>query len=170
MAQDSEQLSVSYSSFPDSALLSIHQAYERRIALRAYELFARRYYADGHDLDDWLSAESEFLQPVPVELREAENSLTLKVEVPGFAAKDINVNIEPYRVYVCGIHEENIDNKNPGETADSEHFARKIFRAIDLPAEVDPSKVKLNFDNGELDLVLTKAEAAKKDVIEQKAA
>jgi hypothetical protein len=32
---------------------------EERIRLRAYELYVARGREDGHDLDDWLRAESE---------------------------------------------------------------------------------------------------------------
>lgn len=32
---------------------------QERVARRAYELFAARGYADGHDVEDWLAAESE---------------------------------------------------------------------------------------------------------------
>ncbi|HEY1817812.1 MAG TPA: DUF2934 domain-containing protein [Kofleriaceae bacterium] len=34
-------------------------ARRERVARRAYELFAARGYVDGHDLEDWLAAESE---------------------------------------------------------------------------------------------------------------
>ena len=34
---------------------------EERIRLRAYELYEARGCQDGHDLDDWLQAEADFL-------------------------------------------------------------------------------------------------------------
>jgi len=33
-----------------------------RIRERAYELYQLRGQSDGHDLDDWLMAESQFIQ------------------------------------------------------------------------------------------------------------
>jgi hypothetical protein len=33
-----------------------------QIALRAYELYIARGYQDGHDVEDWLSAEAELTQ------------------------------------------------------------------------------------------------------------
>jgi DUF2934 family protein len=36
-------------------------ALEERIRLRAYELYEARGREDGHDLDDWLQAEADFL-------------------------------------------------------------------------------------------------------------
>ena len=36
-------------------------ALEEQIRLRAYELYEARGREDGHDLDDWLQAEADFL-------------------------------------------------------------------------------------------------------------
>lgn len=38
------------------------QVMRELIALRAYERYAARGYAHGHDVEDWLSAEREILQ------------------------------------------------------------------------------------------------------------
>jgi hypothetical protein len=35
-----------------------------QVEQRAYEIFMNRGSVDGHDLDDWVRAESELLQPV----------------------------------------------------------------------------------------------------------
>ena len=43
---------------------SQHRYYEdlgARLAERAYELYVRRGYEDGHDLEDWLAAERQIL-------------------------------------------------------------------------------------------------------------
>lgn len=42
------------------------------VAHRAYELFEEGGRREGHDLDHWFHAESQFLQPVPVEFGETE--------------------------------------------------------------------------------------------------
>ncbi|OQW30544.1 MAG: hypothetical protein A4E19_09550 [Nitrospira sp. SG-bin1] len=44
-------------STPDNEVLSI----QKRIALRAYELYLQRGGMDGHAEDDWLQAEREIL-------------------------------------------------------------------------------------------------------------
>jgi hypothetical protein len=38
---------------------------EQQITCRAYELYEQRGRADGHDMDDWLSAESEIASGKP---------------------------------------------------------------------------------------------------------
>jgi hypothetical protein len=36
---------------------------QEKIQSRAFELYEQRGREDGHDLEDWLQAESEFVQP-----------------------------------------------------------------------------------------------------------
>jgi HSP20 family protein len=48
------------------------------IARRAYELFDQRGRAQGLDLRDWLQAESELLQPVPVEVVETADKIKVR--------------------------------------------------------------------------------------------
>jgi len=37
------------------------ECFQRQICVRAYQLYEQRGREDGHDLDDWLQAESEEL-------------------------------------------------------------------------------------------------------------
>lgn len=60
------------------------QDIEKAIARRAHELFASRGFTDGQDLSDWLTAESEILEPFRLKLSETEEEVTLKAELPGF--------------------------------------------------------------------------------------
>jgi hypothetical protein len=43
--------------------------YNQQIRVRAYELFEQRGREEGHDLDDWLQAESEISMPARSEIR-----------------------------------------------------------------------------------------------------
>jgi hypothetical protein len=42
--------------------LLLHQFVERKIQLRAYELYVQRGRTEGHSLDDWVNAEAEVLR------------------------------------------------------------------------------------------------------------
>jgi len=46
----------------------------------------------------------------------------------------------------------------------------EVFRTIDLPAEIDPDRVKATLSQGELEITMPKKETGKKVVIEQKVA
>ncbi len=43
--------------------------YRQQIEVRAYELFEQRGREEGHDLDDWLQAESEITMPARSQIR-----------------------------------------------------------------------------------------------------
>jgi hypothetical protein len=47
----------------------IGEPYHEQIQLRAYELFEQRGREHGHDLDDWLRAESEVTMPTRSQIR-----------------------------------------------------------------------------------------------------
>jgi len=57
------------------------------IARRAYELFSASGFTHGHDLEDWLGAESEILQPVPFEVTETPDAIMSKEHCPASVRK-----------------------------------------------------------------------------------
>src|SRR5258708_29749869 len=72
------------------------------IARRAHELFESRGFAHGHDREDWLTAMSEVLLNVPVDITETENAVTIRVDVPGFRENDLVVRIAPPTLFITG--------------------------------------------------------------------
>jgi len=68
------------------------------ISRRAYELFEARGYEHGHDLEDWFRAEAELLHPVRPKIHHTVNTITVRAELPGFRADQIQVIVEPRRV------------------------------------------------------------------------
>ena len=153
----------------DGSLVRTLADMQDRIARRAYELFALSGFTDGHDMEDWLFAESELFGKMPVELSQTENELTVTAGLPGFTEKDIEIKVEPRRLFITGKREEKSEDKKKGETFYSER-SNEVFRAIDLPAEVDPDKVTATLSNGELEITLPKKEIGKKVLVEAKAA
>ena len=142
---------------------------ENTIARRAYELFASRGFIDGHHLDDWFLAQSELFGKMPVSVTETENEVTVRAGLPGFTGKDIEIRVEPRRLFIGGMHEEKSENKKKGETIYSEH-AHQVFRTVNLPADVDVDKGKATLSNGDLEITLAKREIGKRIPVEQKAA
>lgn len=140
-----------------------------KIARRAYELFASRGFADGHDLEDWLVAESELFGWMPVEVTETEKEVKVKATLAEFTEKDLEISVEPRCLFISGVHEEKSENKKKGETFYSES-SEQVCRTIHLPADVDPDKVKTTFSKGELEITLPKKDIGKKIAFDQKAA
>ena len=81
------------------------------ITRRAYEIFEGNGRRFGHDLEDWFKAEMDMLHPVHVNIAEAEDSLEVKAEVPGFNEKEIEVSVEPRRLTITGKTETRTEQK-----------------------------------------------------------
>lgn len=135
------------------------------IARRAYELFESNGRQPGRDFDDWVRAESKFLHPVHIEVREANGSVRVRAEVPGFEAKDLEISIEPTRLTIAGKREWSGEEKK-GNVVYSECQANQLFRSLSLPVEVDAEKARATLKQGVLDLVLPKAAPSRKIKVE----
>ena len=141
------------------------------ITQRAYEIFEGNGRRFGHDLEDWFKAEMDMLHPVHVIITEAEDSLEVKAEVPGFSEKEIEVSVEPRRLTIAGKREtETRKQGKKNKTVYSEFCSDQILRTVDLPASVDAEKTTATLKNGVLQLTMPKAAKAKTIEIEPKAA
>ena len=137
------------------------------IARRAFELFEGKGRWTGRELDDWLHAESELLHPVHLELTDSDNHFNVRAEVPGFSAKELEINVEPRRLTVSGKHEAREETRK-GKTIYSELCAGEILRVVDLPAEVDTSNVTATLKDGVLNIKMAKTPAPKSVRVELK--
>lgn len=129
------------------------------IARRAFELFEGEGWF-RNDFENWLRAEGEVLHAAPLEVRESDAEFTVKAEVPGFTAKDIEISVEPRCLKIAGKRETKEEEKK-GKVLRSEWCADQILRAVDLPADVDPSKVRASLKDGVLMIELPKSAQAK---------
>jgi HSP20 family protein len=139
------------------------------IEKRAFEIFNNNGRWFGRDLSDWFQAESEILHPVHLEIAETEEALTVRAEVPGFTAKELDIRVEGNRLTIAGKHESK-EESTKGKTIYSERCAKEIFRSVELPTDVDGTKVNATLKDGVLNLELPKAPHAKSVRIEAKAA
>lgn len=121
----------------------------KQMEKRAFQLFEERGREDGHDLEDWFRAEQELLAPVPITITEKNGELRIHAEIPGFAVKDISLNVEPDALTLQGEHTET--------KTDTELERRQIYRRVALPADVIPEKAKATWKDGTLDIIVPKA-------------
>lgn len=143
----------------DELLKEISQ-WSDRIAKRAYELFAASGFTNGHDREDWLKAESELLKAVNVELKDSDGECLVKVKIPGFDARDIDIQVSGSHLVIEGKHESTGEKKSK-EGKIVERKFEQIYRAIELPAPVNAEKGHAELKNGVLELKLPKAERPK---------
>jgi HSP20 family protein len=132
------------------------------IARRAFEIFNSSGHSLGHDLANWFQAERELLHPAHLNVSESDGSFTVNAEVPGFAAENLEVNIEGRRVTISGKRESHEERKDKKTTIYSEACSDHILRVAELPGEVTPDGAKATLKNGMLELQIPKAAPAKK--------
>ncbi len=151
---------------PASTLFDRMQDLSDSIARRAFEIFDRRGGGHGHDLADWLRAESEFLHPLDLDIAQSDYSYTIHLAVPGFGVKDLEVGVEPHRLTVSGERASSQERATKG-TVRTEHRVDRIFRSIDLPFDVDASKLTVTLVDGVLELSMPKTSLPQHAQIEE---
>lgn len=97
------------------------------------------------------------------EMQETENTVELKLEVPGMEAKDIDVRVTAEAVAISGERRSEMKTEENGTTR-SEFRYGKFQRIIPLPTRIQNDKVEADYKNGVLTLSLPKAEEEKNKV------
>jgi HSP20 family protein len=117
----------------------------------------------------WADEDEASVKWMPtVDISENENELTFKAELPGVELKDITLSLDNNVLTIKG------ERRFEKET-DKENYYRverkygNFSRSFGLPTFVDESKVRAEFKNGVLKIVLPKKEQAKSRGIEIKA-
>jgi HSP20 family protein len=134
-----------------------------RVQRRAFELFAGRGFEDGHDLEDWITAERELCWPA-TELTEQDKAYVLSVALPGFEPGQIAVTATPRELIVHAStrteRREEPDKKKEGKVLWSEFRSNDVYRRIELAEPIEVSKVSASLSNGLLTIVAEKATKA----------
>lgn len=97
---------------------------------------------------------------IPVEIAETEKELLVTAEVPGFTEKELEVRVEPNRLFITGKIYDNKEEKAK-RTLYTERTYNQIFRYVDLPIQVNPDKGTATVKDGVLKITLYKAAAPK---------
>jgi HSP20 family protein len=98
------------------------------------------------------------------ELKDTENEILLRLEVPGLEPKDISVEATPDSVTITGERKFETQVEENGVTR-SEFRYGKFQRVIQLPSLVENDKVQAEYKNGILHLSLPKVESEKQRTV-----
>ena len=89
------------------------------------------------------------------DILEDKKKITLKVEIPGVEARDINVSLEGRRLTIKGEKKQEKEEKDENIHRTERAYGR-FRRTIELPAEVDASRVDASYKRGVLKIELKK--------------
>src|SRR5579863_8591669 len=96
----------------------------------------------------------------PVDIRETENELIVKADIPDVEMKDIDVRMENGALTLRGERKFEA-KKEEGGWHRVERSYGSFERVFTLPETVDPEGVKADYKNGTLTVTLPKKEVAK---------
>jgi HSP20 family protein len=121
--------------------------------------------------DEYFGPGRRALQPMEeawipaVDVSETADKITVKAEIPGMEANDIEISMVGDTLTIKG--EKKVERE---EKEENYHMVDGSFsRAMKLPAAVDSDKVDATYKNGVLTVVLPKKEEVKPKPIEIKA-
>ncbi|MDO8705649.1 MAG: Hsp20/alpha crystallin family protein [Sulfuricaulis sp.] len=101
-----------------------------------------------------------------VDIIDREAELVVRAAVPGFDKDDIEVSSTADAVTLRGCAEaEEKEGEEEGEYYRHEIRCEDFLRTIHLPCLVDDTRAKATFKDGMLELILPKAEAAKRHTV-----
>jgi HSP20 family protein len=124
--------------------------------------------------DDYFGPGRRALRPLEeawlpaVDVSETGDKITVKAEIPGMEAKDIEISMVGDTLTLKGEKKAEREEKE-----ENYHMVERSYgsfsRTMKLPATVDADKVEATYKNGVLTVVLPKKEEVKPKAIEIKA-
>lgn len=103
--------------------------------------------------------------PIRVDIREDENQVVIKADIPGVAQEDINVNIDNGQLTISGERKFN-DEANKENYHRVERVYGRFSRSFQLSNTIDAGKIGASYKNGVLEVCLPKLEEAKPRAIQ----
>lgn len=124
--------------------------------------------------DEYFGPSRRALQPMEeawmpaIDVSETGEKITVKAEIPGMEAKDIDIAIVGDTLTIKGEKKTEREEKE-----ENYHIVERSYgsfsRSMKLPAAVEPDKVEATYKNGVLTVVCPKKEEVKPKAIEIKA-
>jgi HSP20 family protein len=104
-----------------------------------------------------------------IDVAETDKEIVISAEMPGLERKDIDISIDDDVLTIRG--EKKVERKEENKEK-SYHVAERaygvFFRAIQLPAGVDPSRIQATMSNGVLKITIPKPAKSEPKKIEVK--
>lgn len=128
------------------------EAIRESIACLAFKFFAERGHQHGHDLEDWLRAESETLLPIAIKTYDFEDTLIIRAEIPVLTSDDFEVSVEPRRIIITDKGRLDFSSNDDSERGN------RLFHTIVLPDRVDWASAATAFKDGVLEVEIPKVQ------------
>jgi len=101
----------------------------------------------------------------PLDMYEEDDNVIVKLNVPGYSEKDIEISVTGDSLKVTGKVKEEAEKKDKRRYYMMEIKEKSFTRTITLPTNVISDKAKAHFENGVLVITLPKSEESKPKTI-----
>jgi len=109
----------------------------------------------------WLEeAGAETLAP-PIDIAERENEFVVRTDLPGVRKEDISITLENGVLTISAEYKKDDEQKEGDRIIRQERRYGRFVRSLRLGVPIDEKKIKANYKDGVLELMLPKAEEAK---------
>jgi len=92
-----------------------------------------------------------------VDVKEEDNRFVITADIPGSDESNINVKVDGQRLTISAKTRKSSENKDNGNMFRSERFIGQFERSVTLPAPVLAEKMKTDYKDGVLTIILPKA-------------
>lgn len=99
-----------------------------------------------------------------VEIKDENNAIVVRAQLPGMDAKDLNVEVTREAVLIAGEHRHEQKTEEAGFFK-SEFRYGKFRRVVSLPVAVQNDKVQADYKDGVLTLTLPKVEEVRNQAV-----
>lgn len=122
----------------------------------------------GDFVPTWMETESDeapALWAPRLDMSENEKEYIVRMDLPGIPKEDITINVEDHQLAVSGERKEE-------KKEEKENFLRversygRFFRSIPMPKNADGDKVKAEFKDGEMKILIPKMKESRPRKIE----
>jgi len=93
-----------------------------------------------------------------LDVEENDEQVVVRAEAPGFEPADFDLKVRGDQLVMKAAHKAESEDKERGAR---EWRQEEFYRAVPLPAGVDPDKVEANYRNGVLTVTLPRTEESK---------
>jgi HSP20 family protein len=95
-----------------------------------------------------------------IDVAEEENSISVRAELPGCKAEDIDISVHGDTLTISGEKKRTDEKKEKGYYQVESRYG-SFRRELTLPTDVDPEKIEAEYKDGVLSVMLPKAAKAR---------
>jgi HSP20 family protein len=116
----------------------------------------------------WRTPAEEMAMLPPIEMFDKKDKLVVRAEIPGVKPEEIDISVSDSTLTIKG------ERKSESEIKDEDYYRcemsyGRFSRSVALPAKVQPDKVDAKYDDGILEINLSKMSETKRRKVAVKA-